>query len=190
MRFKICLFRKILIILLLLGAVQCVSSCKKNEVEYSPLKRTMVEENGIKYYFREDVGGYDFSEAKWVLTVAPKEDAIKEILDNEVKLSVRNAGEDLWKVTLEDTIIGQTFQGKEYTWDETYWFRSGSDFSEETLVKETGFHPYYKKSFYIITNQYATPEDLKQIIENGEIICAELNAGNAAYLEKALIVTE
>ena len=190
MKNNIGIYRKILIIPLLLSVVLCVSSCKKYEVEYSPLKRTMVEENEIKYYFREGVGEYHFSEAKWVLTVVPKEDAIKEILNNEVKLSLWSEGEDLWHVTLEKTIIGQDFQGKEYTWDETYWFRSESDFSEETLVEEPHFHSNYKRSFYTITEHYATPDDLKQIIENGEIICAGLNSGNVAYLDKAYIVYE
>ena len=178
--------KKITIIMVILAIVLGASLCLEKEHERATNQRTMVEENNIKYYFRGDSGDYSFDGARKVLNETPVEGAIKETVNYEDRLSVWREEGDIWKVTIEEN-IGETPQN---TWHTKYRFRSGSDFSEETLVEERDFHSNYKRSFYIITENYATPEDLRQIIENGENICAGLNAGNVAYSEKACIVTE
>lgn len=178
--------KKITIIMVILAIVLGASLCSEKEHERATNQRTMVEENNIKYYFRGDSGDYSFDGARRVLNVKPYEDIITKAVNNEVRLSIWYEGGDIWRVTYEKN----TIEKPEYKWHSTDSFRSGSDFSEETLVEERDFHSKYKRSFYMITERYATPEYLRQIIENGENICAGLNAGNAAYLEKACIVTE
>lgn len=175
--------KKVAIIMAILAIVLCAIFWSEKQAS---IKRTMVEENDIKYYFRGDSGDYSFDGARWLLTVKPYEDIITKAVNNEVRLSIWYEGGDIWRVTYEKN----TIEKPEYKWHSTDSFRSGSDFSEETLVEERDFHSNYKRSFYMITERYATPEYLRQIIENGELICAGLNAGNAEYLDKACIVTE
>lgn len=190
MRVKARRYNNTVIAMLLFGIILCEGACQKHEYEYPKYKQTMIEDNETKYYFWKDSGGYSFYGARWTLTETPKEGDIEETTNNEKKMSIFAVGGDIWRVTLQEASIEKDLQEQEYTWHSTYSFKSESDFSEETLVEEPHFHSNYRRSFYIITEHYATPEALKQIIENGEIICAGLNLGNVVYLDKAYIVYE
>jgi hypothetical protein len=148
----------------------------------------MIEENGIKYFLRGGSEDYSFDEAR--LELEPKDGFRKEIVDNRAQMSIDHLSSGYWQVYLHDTVEDNGINGEEGFFTEGYAFKSEGDFSEETIVDEPSFHDNHKTSYYYITNWFATPEELRQIVENGEIICAELNAGNVAYLEKAYIVTE
>ena len=112
MRVKARRYNNTVIAMLLFGIILCVSSCKKYEYEYPKYKQTMIEDNETKYYFWKDSGGYSFYGARWPLIETPKEDAIKETMNNEKRMSVFAVGGIYGRLPFRNQVMKKILKNK------------------------------------------------------------------------------
>lgn len=161
-------FKKLLILVFYL----CIIIYLFSQNKYAQREKLLKEEQGIKYYFVGEEGDYSFKKA--ALTVYPNKKIKKEIIGNKADLTITRKREDEWTVDLEEMVPDYGLNGKKFYFTESIGFSCKGEISEESVIRGRTFHDVMK-DYHNITTGFISIDEIKEIVDNGERISAELN---------------
>ena len=124
------------------------------------------EDDGVKYYYSIDDNEYHLEKA--IKTVIPRGD-IRDVVDNKGELRVDRRG-DSWTV---DVVYNYYTEFNDKYTSRHEFVCYGNTFTAESL-QEVYIGDSYIWDYRLITEHFATAEELRELIANGERIGEEL----------------